>query len=174
MCKKIPKIHNHPQKTAELIKHYPDGEIMSKIPRVNGKKHGMGRQWYINGMKSSKQMWANGKRHGLRKAWQDDGNHDSETMFRKGKTYGLKIEWWPRGAKYLETIWRNNKHHGVQTLRHENGLTWRERYYVHGKEYARIEWDEKGDMVEVRFPSHPSPHNPTNAKLKNHINTPAR
>ncbi len=63
--------------------------------------------------------------------------------------------------KRWQEMYRTGDLHGVETYWYENGQKEREIYYNSDKEYARIEWDEEGDVAKAKLPTRSSIINPT-------------
>ncbi len=147
MPPEVIKINND---TRTEITRYPNGAPECKTPYVNDKAHGVEIWWWNNGQKSSEIMRKDGKRHGVVRAWRKSGEIWHESM-----TY------------------KNNKVYETYTGWYESGWKEKEVYYVHNKEYARIEWDEKGDVVLYRqqqqqqASKQTNKHNHCQEKLKN-------
>ncbi len=120
--------------------YYNNGDVMSKIPYVNGKKHGMERMW-----------------------WYSRGGKWSETVWRNGKKHGLYTEWYEGGQKWYERMWIDDEAHGVATGWWDNGQKSWETMSDDG-----IGWDEEGNVIKVDFP--PVPQKQTLLlNQKNHI-----
>ncbi len=129
------------------VTRYTNGRISSKTPYVNGKKHGVDSRWFKNGKKEIERMWKEDKRHGMYSGWYENGQ------------------------KRWEEMWKEGKQHGVETSWYENGEREEEIYYIAGKVYARIGWDEEGNVTKAKFRTPAQPRTPTinpPAKLKNH------
>ncbi len=127
------------------VTRYGGGNLKSKIPYVNGVKHGA-------------ETW-----------WNEDGKKWLEEMWRDGKEHGTETGWNESGMKRWEVTWIHGKQHGVGSQRYESGQKEWEKYCIAGEEYARIEWDEEGNVIKVDLPTLTPTINPL-SKLKNHIN----
>ncbi len=135
--------------TSEIIKidanteikvtRFGNGKLKSRIPYVNGVKHGTPQWWWEDGQK----------------AW--------EEMRKCGKQHGAETYWHANGQKKWEKMWANNVQHGVSVWWDEGGNKEREIYFIAGKEYGKIEWDEEGNVFEADFPN---PVTKPNCKLK--------
>ncbi len=82
----------------------------------------------------------------------DNGKVQSKTHYMDGKEHGVDTWWDEDGKKQWETMWRDGKQHGMNTGWYDDGPKCWEIYNIHGKEYARIDWDEKGIVTEIDFP----------------------
>ncbi len=74
-------------------------------------------------------------------------------MWRLGKQHGLETGWDVNGQKKWQEIYKRGKVLGVRTWWFRNGERKEEIYYIGGKVYARIKWDDEGNVIEVDFPS---------------------
>ncbi len=132
-----------PNKT--VIKHHADGGVLSKTRYKNEKKHGIETWWWKNGGKEQEITWNDFKLHGVWIKWYESGNKYSQTTAAKGEKHGVETEWYDSAAKYQEA------------------------YYFRNKDYARIQWDEKGNITKASFSAsliHPLALKKT--KFKNH------
>ncbi len=123
--KKFTKVRNSP---SIETKYHPNGEVESKTPYVNGKKHGAATWWNEDGKKYLEQMWRDGKKHGLETWWYISGKKWQEIPRQAGERYGVKTSWWESGQKE------------------------REIYQFGSKDYAHIQWDESGNVTEISLP----------------------
>ncbi len=196
MSKKIDKTKKPQPKSTVKTKHYPSGNIKSKTPYVSGKRHGMETQWDGAGRKWTERTWKDGKQHGMETQWRDDGTKLYEEMWKDDKQHGLETWRHNSGDKWSETMYKNGKKHGLETWCHENGtisreMIWwkdgerhgvttmwyengnreKEIYSVEGVEFARIHWDEEGNVIKTNFPPQSSTIKPP-AKSKNQTSAP--
>ncbi len=124
---------------------YDNGEVMSKTPYARGKKHGLRIEWYDSGKKGREEMWKEDKIHGMTRCW------------------------WQNGSKWQERTWGNGQEHGLRIEWYENGQKREEIYHLRGEEYARISWDEEGNITEINFPNstlNNKLHNKPSKKIK--------
>ncbi len=61
--------------------------------------------------------------------------------------------WRENDRKRQTDMWYAGKMHGVVTVWLENDKKLRETYFHLSKEYARIEWDKEGNVIEVNLPA---------------------
>ncbi len=171
---KVRRSHNSLVQTPQIredITRYSNGEMKSKTPYVDGKKHGVDTGWHENGRKSYEKMWRDGNSHGVEIGWYESRLKHWEKMRKDGKEHGRGTWWWDNGQKRWEIMWRDGEHHGMDTTWDYNGQKRIEAYYIRDKEYAIIEWDEEGNITSVKFPIHSPIINPTVKSKKNHTNT---
>ncbi len=124
------------------------------------------RAHHDNGKVKSETPYANGKKHGLETWWWDNGKKRSEEMRRDGKRHGVWTYWYENGKKQWEIMWKYGKKHGLATNWYENGNKQTETYYLNDKPYARIHWDEEGNVFKTDFPNQPPQKNQTLIQTK--------
>lgn len=105
------------------------------------------------GMGWSKTSYMGGKEHGLHRGWDKNGQKDREAMWRAGKQHGMDTTWsgWSWGS--LRLTWHEDTKHGMETWWRANGQIGHETYYLHGKKYAEIEWDDEGNVTKAKLPT---------------------
>ncbi len=152
MSKKTSNIYISPPKNGVDLRYHPNGKIQSKIPFVNSMKQGQVTRWYEGGPKEVETMYADGKIHGWDTGWYDSGQKCWEEMWRDGSQHGMSRQWHENGQKRHETMWRDDVRHGLRTRWYEDGGKMLEIYRIGDKKFVRIEWDEKGEVIEAEFP----------------------
>ncbi len=145
MSEKTDKSQNPQPLTKVKTTRHENGKVKSKIPYVNGKKHGAQTEWWHNGQVQRRETRRDGAKHGADRWWFIDGN------------------------KWTETIHVNGKKHGMMTVWYGYGRKEREIYYILDREYARIEWDAEGNATEVTVPL-PYPPSPQTTKPNGVLN----
>ncbi len=129
-----------------------------------------------NGKMESKTSYVNGKNHGIETGWYDDGTKRWREMWRRGKEHGVGTYWYNEGTKWAEGMWMDGKRHGAYTMRYPNGQKEWEIYHLDNEPYAKIEWNEEGDVTKVNFPNtvinplYKQTHS-ANCKVNNQIST---
>ncbi len=141
-----------PKPTVE-IKHHPNGAVASKTCHINDKKHGKETLWYDNGAKQKQTIYKNDTQHGHATSWYYAGSKSQEAVLRRSKMHGTTIARYKNGHKRWQSVWKNGERNGVDKWWREDGTQEREIYYIHNKEYARISWDKKRNVIEVNFPN---------------------
>lgn len=77
---------------------------------LDGKLHGVQRDWHSNGQLYYETNYLNGRRHGLERYWYANGRLHYETNYLNGKKCGLQREWYSDGQQ--KRVW--NYLHGWQ------------------------------------------------------------
>ncbi len=160
MSKNTHKTHDSPLQNKPKVEYYPDGKIKSKVPYVDGKKHGLERRWNEKGVIYSKTTWVDGKKHGLLTYRHENGDKYWVETLREGERHGLKRWWWESGKQELQVTENNGERQGVQTWWWERGGKQQEDYCLRDEVYARIEWSPEGNVNEVKFPTRGIPATP--------------
>ncbi len=127
------------------VTRYSNGKLESKASYVNGIKHGVEEWWDGYDEKIWREMWNEGKRHGVYIDWHESGQKMNEEIRINDGRHGMTARWWDNGAKQSEI------------------------YYLRSEKYARIDWDDEGNVIESDFPPHPSIINPAVKSKKNHL-----
>ncbi len=70
----------------------------------------------------------------------------------KGIKHGTEIARYSNGQKCWEVMRTNGIKHGMTTSWYISGKNLKEVYYLHGKEYAHIEWNEEGNVAKTDLP----------------------
>ena len=76
---------------------------------VNGKIHGLQRNWYSNGQIFEEVNYVNGKIHGLQRNWYSNGQIFEEVNYVNGKIHGLYRYWHSNGQLSEEVNYVNGQ-----------------------------------------------------------------
>ncbi len=147
------KTNNLPNHNREKITLHSNGRVESKIPYINGKKHGKETLSREDGSKEMETMWAGGEKHGIEVWSHKDGVKKRVIPWVRGKKHGIASEWISRDARELEAIWGNDKRKETDTFRDDNNKSSTQKYYVFNEEYARIEWSDHGSVTKTNIPT---------------------
>ncbi len=109
---------------------------------------------FSTGKVLSKTSYVNRINHGLKALWYDNGQKHWQRMLRKNKKHGQETVWWDNGQKAVQQMLVDNKVHGLGSVWYENGIKSMDIHYTRGIEYARIEWDEKGNITQANLPTY--------------------
>ncbi len=137
-----------PQKSTVKITNYLSGKLKFKDVYVSGKKHGMAGGWYESGAKWYETICNNDKRHGMETYWHENGQKYKEEKWRDGEKHGVSRQWWDNGKNKMARMWEEKERHGMETYWYNSGKKKYEAYYLRGRVYAMIGWDEKGNVSE--------------------------
>ena len=144
-----------------------DGRLMIETPMKNGKKHGREYIWDLfTGQLDSVEPYVDGKLHGLAKQYgrtgkvigtyrfvhgtgydiwryeREDGSVGISEIFtvRDGSLHGY--EWWPRSDQHSvwhERHWQNGKYHGIERVWNEKGTlkSGYPKYWIHDQAVSK-------------------------------------
>lgn len=98
--------------------------LLSKLPVINGKEHGIALGWYPTGHKRY------------------------ERGFRHGDREGIHQGWYPTGTLSFQYTYMADKYEGEQRTFFENGHRWQSLHYVHGYEEGKQKtWNDSGRVI---------------------------
>jgi antitoxin component YwqK of YwqJK toxin-antitoxin module len=66
--------------------------------------------------------YVNGKEHGITKEYNESGALNLEVPFIDGKEHGIERAYYKTGALHMEIPYTNGKHHGITKVYHESGV----------------------------------------------------
>lgn len=138
--------HRHRHKTESKI--LPNGVNLDSYDGTHVIYRKNGQKWWETTKKG-------GKQHGTQTWWHENGGKDAESTWRGDRKHGPETWRNENGMKTGEVPWNNNEQHGVETVWWDNGMKQKEIYYVLGKIFAEMKWDNKENVIEVYFPAVP-------------------
>jgi antitoxin component YwqK of YwqJK toxin-antitoxin module len=65
--------------------YYPNGQLWSEQPHVDGKPHGMEKWWFPSGQLGSEYTYVDGVLHGMGKRWWQDGGIGEFYLYNQGE-----------------------------------------------------------------------------------------
>ena len=105
-----------------LVTYYTDKTLKSKVPYAKGRKQGVERHWFENGMLALERSYTEGVKLGTHRAWWIKGNLKFEYHFNEeGAYHGQVREWYLSGQIFREFNYHNGKEIGSQRLWKSNG-----------------------------------------------------
>lgn len=134
------KSRQNPKAHAKIAKTH-------KLATVEVTRHLNGRVEFVTQM-------LNGEKHGVETGYNSSGIKTKQIRWKEGSWSGPTIWWYQVGTKQREIIRWDSDMHGVATRWYSRGGKQWEIYYRRNKQYARIDWNEEGDVVSVKFPRH--------------------
>jgi antitoxin component YwqK of YwqJK toxin-antitoxin module len=106
--------------------------------------------YYENGQKGLKGSYLNGLRHGYWEYWYSNGQKKVEGYYNNGKKEGQWNYYYPSGKIRIKANYKNNEMDGINTWYYENGQKKKETLYRNGIYIEKTEWDENGNIIEIR------------------------
>lgn len=123
-----------------LREYYPNKQLRSIEPLVNGKRHGIGLYYHENGTKYSEIPWKNGGKHGQFKLYRADGTLEQELSYKDGLIHGL-LRWYSKEGKLTqEQYYKNDKMDGLGKYFHPNGTPKQELFFKNGIQQGPAKW----------------------------------
>ena len=105
-----------------LLTYYPDRSLKSKAPYTKGRKQGVERHWFENGMLALERPYSKGIKTGVHRAWWIEGNLKFEYHFNEdGAYHGQRREWYTSGQLFRDFNYDNGQETGSQRLWKLNG-----------------------------------------------------
>jgi antitoxin component YwqK of YwqJK toxin-antitoxin module len=69
---------------------HPNGKPKAEYPFVDGRSHGIVREWWENGQQSVETHFENGQRHGSNRYWNPEGKLTKEQIYDHDKSISEK------------------------------------------------------------------------------------
>ncbi|PZP54710.1 MAG: hypothetical protein DI586_09080 [Micavibrio aeruginosavorus] len=82
------------------IEKWPNGNVKSEEPLVNGQINGMGKYWWENSKNYGEIPWLNGQKHGSFILYTQNGQPDAKLTYKNGKQHGVS-EWYMLKQKWV-------------------------------------------------------------------------
>jgi len=106
--------------------------------------------YYENGQKGLKGAYVNGVRDGIWEYWYSNGQKKVEGKYKKGLKDGQWLYWYPSGQLRIKAFYKDNEMDGTNIWYYENGQKKKEAVFRNGVYLEKTEWDEKGNVIEIR------------------------
>ncbi|NSW45492.1 MAG: carboxypeptidase-like regulatory domain-containing protein [Bacteroidales bacterium] len=106
--------------------------------------------YYENGQKGLRGAYVNGVRDGVWEYWYSNGQKKVEGKYKKGLKDGQWLYWYPSGQLRIKAFYKDNEMDGTNIWYHENGQKKKEAVFRNGVYIEKTEWDEKGNVIEIR------------------------
>ena len=129
---------SHNPISGSLVEFFPNGQMRSTIPMINGRREGAAKWWGSDGKLRHIRQYEQGRLHG---SWVEYYPGTSEPRQEQVYVDGSEIlrrGWWPNGAKQFEVM------------------------FVNGKEKSRKTWDIGGILTGATSSIRPLDNNKTN------------
>ena len=149
---------------------YPNGRLQSEMTVVNGKAHGLTRDYHPNGQLSAEMPVENGLQHGTIRHWATDGRFLGEYQMEHGT--GVAKLWYDNGALHAEVPMSNRLLTGRQKSWDEKGEAAITFYWIRGKKVSRKRYLE-ACANDRELPQYPD-EKPHSAKSASRSRAPCR
>jgi len=87
--------------------YWSKGHICLIKTHKNYRRHGVHRNWYVNGQLFWEDYWKNGKPNGIRRRWYTNGQIQIEQYWKEGILDGIYRSWHDNGQPSWEQHWKN-------------------------------------------------------------------
>jgi len=94
---------------------HENGQLTSKVPRINGRANGVGYAWYENGELAAENHYKDDQLHGSSRSWNENKNLVSEKFYDMGMPDGVHKIWDSHGNLIEEKMYKAGKPHGTHT-----------------------------------------------------------
>jgi len=121
--------------TAKLICYYKNGQESRDFKFVNGKIHGLYKEYHINGQLESKVKYEYGKREGKRLVYYENGQLKEVGHFLGNNNHGKFINYYENGKTKSILYYLNDKPTGTGQFYNEEGKITKVVHYFDGEEY---------------------------------------
>jgi len=106
--------------------------------------------YYENGQKGLRGSYVNGVRDGVWEYWYSNGQKKVEGKYKNGLKEGQWLYWYPGGQLRIKAFYKDNEMDGTNIWYYENGQKKKEAVFRNGVYLEKTEWDEKGNVIEIR------------------------
>ena len=76
--------------TGLIRRKHSNQKVAGEYPYVNGKMHGVMKEWWENGQQSAETNFDHGQRHGLNRYWNQEGKQIKEQIYENGESKSVK------------------------------------------------------------------------------------
>lgn len=106
--------------------------------------------YYENGQKGLRGSYTNGIKNGVWEYWYSNGQKKVEGKYKMGVKVGQWVYWYPSGQVRIKANYVDNEMDGTNYWFYENGQKKKEAIFRKGVYFEKTEWDEKGNVIEIR------------------------
>ena len=122
--------------TGKLVTFDTKGGILDQTHYVNGRRDGLSRSWFKNGVLGFEAHYVNGRKNGLVRSWWQNGNLRTQEYRKSGRREGVGLSWYPSGALFKKTNHEQGRVVGIQQIWRENGKISSNFEYRNGRRYG--------------------------------------
>lgn len=128
---------------------------------MNGRTHGLKRDYHPNGQLAAEISYKNGLQHGTAKIWAADGRFLGEYALEHGT--GLGKVWYDNGDLHSEVFLLKGLPTGRQKAWYEDGVSVPDTYWIRGKKVSRKKYFE-ACKIDSELPRYPETKSPVSRK----------
>ena len=108
---------------------------------VNGKRNGLFKKWYTNGVLCVKTKYKNNIIVGEYVSWYDNGKPECSFFCENGQFNGVYRTWWRNGQLNRELFYEKGVQVGVERMWWDSGQQVLETTYENGRQIDVVFWD---------------------------------
>ncbi|MFM7023200.1 MAG: toxin-antitoxin system YwqK family antitoxin [Flavobacteriales bacterium] len=112
--------------------------ILTKLPVLDGKEHGVAYGWFKNGRKKYERGYSNGNREGYHKNWYQSGTLAFEYFFRDDKLEGEQRTYYESGHLWQCLHYVEGHEEGKQISKNDDGRVVNNYTIKNGKLYGVV------------------------------------
>ncbi|MBN9689228.1 MAG: hypothetical protein J0M24_03230 [Verrucomicrobia bacterium] len=124
-------------KTIE-ISRYRNGQVRERIPLQDCARHGRVQSWHRNGVLASEEFYVNGRLHGIGRQWDETGKLLGEFTVDQGT--GVQREWHDNGRIKVEVCLVAGKFCGPSRIWLRDGTLLSERFFLQDRPVSRAQY----------------------------------
>ena len=103
------------------VKYHMNGTLIEMVGFYNGKKEGIAKLWYDNGILKMESNYNQNSLVGSYKSWWRNGVLSSESNYVNGRVNGVEKKWFDNGVLSKQRNLLNGKEDGIQKAWLKNG-----------------------------------------------------
>lgn len=136
----------------KAVTFYPNGALKSEVVIEKGKKNGMAKVYFENGIIEQTGMWVDNKQEGIWNFYYPDGKIKAEIEFKNDMQNGKSVFYFSNGRVNEINYFINNKLEGAIEVYYDNGALKEKSEWRNGKkEGYTIKYDSLKNIVEKTF-----------------------
>ena len=107
--------------TGYSVKYHANDTLMQKVGFYNGKKEGVAKTWFNNGVLKLESHYKQNKLEGSYISWWNNGVLAMDTNYTNGKLQGIQKQWYYTGVLAKQRNLVDGKENGIQQAWLKNG-----------------------------------------------------
>ena len=113
--------YNNQPYSGYSVRYHANEALMEKVGFYNGKKEGVSKLWYNNGVLKMESHYDQNTSIGSYKSWWRNGVLSSESNYVNGKVNGIERKWFDNGVLSKQRNLLDVKENGIQQAWLKNG-----------------------------------------------------
>ncbi|WP_218395936.1 toxin-antitoxin system YwqK family antitoxin [Alteromonas lipotrueae] len=122
--------------TGKVVSYHPTGKLATEDEFIEGRRAGVARKWFSNGILGYESFYTSGARDGRTQTWWVNGNLRSAFVYENGKVEGEGWRWYRNGAKFKKFNYHEGQTTGLQQAWRKNGTLYSNFEYKNGRIYG--------------------------------------